>query len=167
MDPDDSAVALRLLQGVAKHGRLHVDELQSDLHQLEALISDAVSRMSGTFSRLAELVAPVAEVRDRSDSEAPSSVDRLAEIEATARTLAVELQFHDMSCQIAARAKARLAGMVGMLGALAAASSPTRASGAPMEAVEQQLGQASHELTTRLRQTVVQRGLHPGDIELF
>ena len=169
MDPHAADPMLRLLRGAVRHGHLHVDELQADLHQIVQLISDAIERLSHNFSRITmACAAPCAEGASTRDDVHDLSLDleaRLAEIADAARLMTTELQCHDLVSQVAARAQARLDSIETMLQALdrsARGGQPGRLAHAGAR-----LERDSDALINRLRKAVAQRDLETGDIELF
>lgn len=176
METSATTEAIRLMNGIAEQGELHLRELELDFGQLRALLADSVDRIADSFVRIAALASP-ARVMGPALIEASEQNqelhDNLTRIAAHAVEVATELQFHDMASQILARSEGRVHGLSALLTDLsrqAGALSKQDSEAAVIQDIastNRLIRESSQELATRLRQTVTQRSMDAGDIELF
>lgn len=179
MDISETKETVRLMQGIAQQGSLHLRELNSDFAQVRELLSLSVDRICASFMRIAQLAAvdatePLAErPAELSANEPLESAQRLAAIAMIAAQVTTELQFHDLTTQILHRSNGRVNGLDSLLTQLSDLcihlefedSEGHRARGISL--ASDQMMNASVELANRLRKTVAQTNLDVGDVELF
>lgn len=183
MESSETKEAVRLMQGIAQQGSMHLCELDGDFAQVRDLLTLSIERICASFMRIAQLATPGEPGSDRGTapegsaalaSATPADLERrLEEIAMIGASVTTELQFHDMISQVLARACGRVNGLHGLLSQLSDLSihlefedsEQHRAQG--LAFANQRMLSASQELATRLRKTVSQKNLDVGDIELF
>lgn len=170
MDISETKETVRLMQGIAQQGTMHLRELDGDFSQLRDLLAVSIDRITASFMHISHLATLDGGERP---ADALAAAARLEEIAMTATTVATELQFHDLSTQILARSAGRVNGLHNLLSQLGdlcihlefEESERHRAKG--IATASEQMMHGSQELATRLRKTVQQKNLDVGDIELF
>lgn len=149
----------------------------ADLNQLRSILSDAATKLSGTFRVVTassdDLRRTIREVRSTADLPALERLNEIAdEMTSTSGATVQSLQFEDMATQLLQHVDRKLV----VLAALAqdmAIINPTAASVPPMIGAEQldglfaKLDDYRNKLELGTRKVVHQQSLESGDIELF
>jgi hypothetical protein len=158
-----------LMQTLRQHGMHHLAKVESDLDQTEALLAEAIERLCISFQGVASTVAAhhsaLAPLLARGDAlvDGPGMQKLSDTLNGHVNAAVASLQFHDLSSQLLARARNRVNGVQGML----AACDGAEGSGGLLHQAGPALLETSARLDRELCQSVRQRQMDSGEIELF
>jgi len=168
----------RLLADVSESGTRHLLEVESDLMQTTYLLTEAIEKLSRSFTAIHQAVAEQQErIEQLLQLHAGPEVDAITEtreiISDEVNAAVTGMQFHDMTSQLITRTINRVKGLRELLAALA-----THGDGADLvhehEDIARLLDEMSSSLKSRsieldggLRKAVRQQHMGAGDIELF
>jgi hypothetical protein len=157
-----------LMQTLREHGMHHLAQVESDLKQTEALLAEAIERLCDSFQGVAHTVAAhqaaLAPLLARGDASINGAgMQQLSEtLRGQVNAAVASLQFHDLSSQLLARARNRVNGVHGMLAACHGTDGHS-----PCAQAGPALRETSARLDRELCQSVRQRQMDSGEIELF
>ena len=171
---------MRLLSGVSVHGDQHLAEVERDLVQMDALLSEAIKKLCTSFMAIHQAIDLQQETLKGMLSTEKTAPEQAARLEALREEIGQHvgaavtgLQFQDMTSQLIGRMVQHLAGLRDVFGALGTKGSADL----PESGSEEMLAMLSHisdrvgarctELAGTVRSTVNQRHMESGDIELF
>ena len=170
---------IELLSGVSAHGDLHLAEVERDLVQMDALLTEAIKKLCDSFMAIHQAVDRQSEAVDSllaGNGHAPEDVARLqqlrGEIAQHVGAAVTGLQFQDMTSQLIGRMNRHLGGLREVFGALDLGDSAVPESGsdtalARLNDISDRVSSRFSELEGVVRSTVNQRHMDSGDIELF
>jgi len=180
--PNDATKAqlVRLLAGVSLHGDQHLAEVERDLVQVDALLSEAIKKLCASFMAIHETIGLQQEALNgvlASGVAGPEQAARLQalrdEISQHVGAAVTGLQFQDMTSQLIGRMVQHLAGLRDVFGALGAegtAALPESGSEhmlALLDSISERVGVHCADLPGVTRSSVKQRHMESGDIDLF
>lgn len=169
-----------LLGALALQSGRHLSEVETDLHQTDTLLSEAIEKLGNSFIGMhASMVAQNALICALQDEAIPSPQlkAKLAQLQAESNAQVnagvTALQFHDMTGQLLGRIASHVASLrdvlegVGAIGvALAGNDSDARAM-AVLGSANRMLDEKSSVVDSVAPKAVAQTHLESGDIELF
>jgi len=149
----------------------------TDLNQLRGILSDAASKLSGTFrvvnASSDDLRRTIAQVRNVEDVPALQRLNEIAnEMTSTSGTTVQSLQFEDMATQLLQHVDRKLVVLANLAQEMAVINPTTPTVPPYLDAVQLDLLFARleayrTELSVSTRKVVQQNSLESGDIELF
>jgi hypothetical protein len=170
----------QLLSGVSDHGISHLQEIEGDLVQITALLSDAIRDLGTSFLDLhAALKLQESLIKKNLDDGSISTDNKVqfniiqSEIEMHINESVRNLQFQDLTSQLVSRTVKRSTGLRDLLCTINLVGNDIQQDSAHSEIVlllkevSSKLALQSIELKNLLRKTVSQKNLGSGDIELF
>lgn len=180
--PDElmNTQVMRLLSGVSAHGDQHLAEVERDLVQMDALLSEAIKKLCASFMAIHHAIDLQQETLKgmlAAETPAPEQAARLEalreEIGRHVGAAVTGLQFQDMTSQLIGRMVQHLAGLRDVFGELdtngsaGLPESGSEAMLAMLNRISDRVGARCTELAGSVRSTVNQRHMESGDIELF
>lgn len=170
----------RLLSDFSDHGKLHLTEVEADLVQTTALLTEAIEKLNASFMAIHTSVCAQQQAIDSLLAEAganPEASERLdiakGDIARHVNAAVTGLQFQDMTSQLVGRTIKRIHGMRDVLVSLGANCDAVSTARTPEEvalrlaAMSQILEAESAKLESGLWKAVHQTHMESGDIELF
>ena len=170
---------MRLLAGVSMHGDQHLEEVERDLVQMDALLDDAIKKLCASFMAIHHALAQQQEALNSMLSDGASASDYAVRLEALQGEInqhvcaaVTGLQFQDMTSQLIGRMVLHLAGLRDVFSALDSngAAHPDSSHDtllATLDHISDRVGARCTELAVGVRSTVNQRHMASGEIELF
>jgi chemotaxis regulatin CheY-phosphate phosphatase CheZ len=179
--PGNNAIgqAADRLAGVTADGARHLDEVERDLSQMDALLDAAVQKLSTSFLAIHQLAVRQQQCLQELAQAGASATESAAalqslreEIERHVATAVTGLQFQDLTSQLIGRMAGHVAGVREVLATLDAHAAALDAEGhtAHLSALAPLVPRiAAHGATmaTHAPRKVVQQHMESGDIELF
>lgn len=175
-----NAEVKRLLSGVSDHGDQHLAEVETDLVQMNTLLTEAIKKLAASFMAIHEAVCIQQETLNlliSSGTPASECVARLetirGEISQHVNAAVTGLQFQDMTSQLIGRMEKHLAGLRDVFGVLDPGGSGMSLESGDEEiltllnSISRALAERGVALEGELRRAVSQRHMESGDIELF
>lgn len=171
--------ATELLADVASHGYGHLDEVERDLAQMDALLEAAIGKLSAAFMALHEAAArQQAALEDcvqagRPVVECTAMLRPLREdVERFIAAAVTGLQFQDMTSQLIGRMAGHLAGVRDIFGTLDAYAAALGGGAclvhdAALAPLNERIALHGANLAAHAPRKVVQHHMESGDIELF
>lgn len=169
-----------LLSGLADHGSQHLTEIETDLVQTNALLAEAIEKLSASFMAIHAAVTEQQKMVDAlSDGTLVSPEATLAlkaksmQIDQHVNAAVTGLQFQDMTNQLIGRTVRRVVGFRDVLEVAGASSIaiPADASNdqlcGVLNHINETLKKESLDLEKELWKAVCQTHMESGDIELF
>lgn len=169
--------ALRLLAAVSSRGKRQLDEVETDLVQMDILLGEAIGKLGTSFLSIHEALGQQRRALDAllaggmPTAEGAAAVDRLGqEIDRHIQAAVTGLQFQDLTSQLSASMTRHLAQLRGLLAAVGSGAADL-ASGE--DDVFMQIERASCKVAemeaaaASALKPVGQRHMESGDIELF
>ena len=169
-----------LLSGVSDQGDRHLVEVETDLVQMNILLSEAIKKLGSSFMAIHGALSIQQETVNlllSGGTPAPECVARLeaiqGEIGQHVNAAVTGLQFQDMTSQLIGRMVTHLSGLRDVFGALDTGSSNVLPESnhedivTLLNSLNQMLADRSVALEGALRKAVNQRHMESGDIELF
>lgn len=167
-----------LLSSVSEHGAQHLNEIESDLKQTDALLSEAIEKLCRSFLAIQRAVSEHQATVEQLLGGMP--VDKAAELQSSQSEITQHvnaavtgLQFQDMTSQLFARTVRRVTGLRQALEQIGASSSDLQDNGelgdivATLESMNTALNEQSMKLEGLLWKAVCQTHMESGDVELF
>ena len=170
---------LQLLTSVAAYSDQHLSEIECDLMQLDALQDEAINKLCASFIAMQHTVNLQQQTLSEMLLVGSSLAEYAAHIETMQRDISLHardavagLQFQDMTSQLIGRMVFHLSGVRDVLGALdtgAASLSEEPHDRLPrmLNDLNDLVGAHRSDMTGTLRNTVNQRHMGSGEIELF
>lgn len=169
-----------LLGALSQHSGRHLSEVETDLQQTGALLSEAIEKLGNSFIGIHAAVAAQKVVIDGLPDNLPlppQARAALAQLQADAGTQVnaaiTALQFHDMTGQLLGRIASHVASLrdvlegVGATGVALAGDGSDIEALAVLDAANRMLEEKSIVVDGVARKAVAQTHLESGDIELF
>ncbi|MDP2025157.1 chemotaxis protein [Sulfuriferula sp.] len=169
-----------LLSGVSGHGDRHLAEVETDLVQMNILLSEAIKKLGASFMAIHGALCIQQETVNlllSGGTPAPECVARLeaihGEIGQHVNAAVTGLQFQDMTSQLIGRMVTHLAGLRDVFGALDSGSANVLPESdhedivTLLDSINQMLAERSVALEGAVRKAVSQRHMESGEIELF
>lgn len=169
-----------LLAAVSDHGKQHLVEVEADLLQTTYLLSEAIEKLSASFTTVHEAVCEQQLILDalvtkyEVDSSDLEKLDAFkAKIGQEVNVAVTSLQFQDLTSQLIARTIKRVNGLKDLLHEVESHSNEMEPSQEHEEIVKflekmsSSLQAGSQALSGGLRRTVAQKDMESGDIDLF
>ena len=167
-----------LLSSVSEHGAQHLNEIESDLKQTDALLSEAIEKLCRSFLAIQQAVSDHQATVEQLTAGLP--VEKAAELQSSQSEIAQHvnaavtgLQFQDMTSQLFARTVRRVAGLREALKQIGTGSLNLQDNGEPgdivttLESMNKVLNEQSAKLEGVLWKAVCQTHMESGDVELF
>jgi len=169
-----------LLAAVSNHGKQHLVEVEADLLQTTFLLSEAIEKLSTSFTTVHEAVSDQQQVLDTLMMRYPEEKEVLVQLDGFKDRIAdgvnaavTSLQFQDLTSQLLARTIKRVNGLKDLLHELETHGNEMDPSHEHeeiakfLEAMSHSLNEGSHALSGGLRRSVGQQDMATGDIDLF
>lgn len=169
-----------LLAAVSNHGKQHLLEVEADLLQTTFLLSEAIEKLTASFTTVHEAVSEQQQVLSALVSRHPDEKDAAAQLEmfegrigSGVNAAVTSLQFQDLTSQLLARTIKRVNGLKDLLHELEVHSNEMDPSHEReeiakfLEVMSHKLNEGSHALSGGLRRSVGQQDMATGDIDLF
>ncbi|GGC04082.1 hypothetical protein GCM10007205_11580 [Oxalicibacterium flavum] len=168
-----------VLSSLSEHGRLHLNEVETDLVQTNLLLQEAITKLGASFMAIHSAIQAQQQIVERvlasaqGMEEASRSLrDNAAEIGVHVNDAVTGLQFQDMTDQLISRTLQRVVGFRDVLEILGTdgdtAAVPADADlSAFLDRIKVLLEKESVGLDQVLRKAVGQTHMESGDIELF
>lgn len=169
-----------MLTGLSEHGISHLTEIESDLLQTNLLLEEAIAKLVASFMAINGAISVHQEMLDALLSkraikqECFTGISTISdEIGRHINDAVTSLQFQDMTRQLLERTSKRIAGLSGILGSLGSSGSgmsediECEEMLVLLRSINRQLDFQHNDLAERLWQTVRQKHLDSGEIELF
>jgi hypothetical protein len=167
-----------LLSSVSEHGAQHLNEIESDLKQTDALLSEAIDKLCKSFLAIQQAVSDHQATVEQLLSGMPA--DKASQLQSSQSEIAQHvnaavtgLQFQDMTSQLFARTVRRVTGLREALEQIGASSSDLPDNNEPgdivatLESMNTVLNEQSAKLEGLLWKAVCQTHMESGDVELF
>ncbi len=170
----------RLLSGVAEHGGQHLSEVEADLHHTSFLLAEAIEKLGASFMAVHRVVIEQQEYLEKvmQEHQLPNQIKE--EVEQYRQSIGTEvnrvvtgLQFHDLTTQLNARTVKRVSGLRSLFNELLAqwdemvVEHKYEEIDVLLKQMSEILSTGSTQLEGGLRQTVKQRDMDCGDVDLF
>lgn len=169
-----------LLSGLSDHGRQHLTEVETDLVQTNALLTEAIEKLSASFMAIHAAVTEQQQMVDALATSTSVSAEatlalkaKSAQIDQHVNAAVTGLQFQDMTNQLISRTLRRVVGFRDVLEVAGTSSIaiPANASNEQLHAMLSQINETlkteSQDLEKELWKAVCQTHMESGDIELF
>lgn len=169
-----------LLASVSDHGKQHLIEVEADLLQTTFLLSEAIEKLSASFTAVHEAVTEQQRVLDALVAKHPLDQSELAKLETFKQKIGDEvnaavtsLQFQDLTSQLITRTVKRVNGLKELLYELATHGNEMDPSHEHeeiakfLEEMSHSLNVGSTALSGGLRKSVGQHDMATGEIDLF
>lgn len=169
-----------LLAAVSDHGKQHLIEVEADLLQTTFLLSEAIEKLSASFTAVHDAVSQQQQMLDALVAKYPLDKEALAQLDAFKHKIGDEvnaavtsLQFQDLTSQLILRTIKRVNGLKDLLLELEIHSNEMDPSHEHkeiakfLEAMSHSLNAGSHALSGGLRRSVGQQDMTTGEIDLF
>ncbi len=170
----------KLLAAVSDHGKQHLVEVEADLLQTTFLLSEAIEKLSSSFTAVHEAVSAQQQVIDALVAKYAIEQPILEKLGAYKSKIGDEvnvvitsLQFQDLTSQLVARTIKRVNGLKDLLHELESHSNEMDPGHEHEEIVKfleemsRSLQVGSRALSGGLRQSVGQQDMATGEIDLF
>lgn len=175
-----ASIVTDLLSGLSDHGSQHLTEVETDLVQTNALLAEAIEKLSASFMAIHAAVTEQQQIVDAlardtlvSPEDTLALKEKSIQIDKYVNAAMTGLQFQDMTNQLIGRTLRRVVGLRDVLEVAGTASIAI-----PLNAGNEQLhGMLSHinetlktesqDLEKELWKAVCQTHMESGDIELF
>jgi len=170
----------KLLAAVSDHGKQHLVEVEADLLQTTFLLSEAIEKLSSSFTAVHEAVSAQQEVIDALVAKYTIEEPILEKLDACKSKIGDEvnvvitsLQFQDLTSQLVARTIKRVNGLKDLLHELESHSNEMDPGHEHEEIVKfleemsRSLQVGSRALSGGLHQSVGQQDMATGEIDLF
>ncbi len=169
-----------LLSGLSNHGSQHLTEVETDLMQTNALLAEAIEKLSASFMAIHAAVTEQQKMVDNLSTATAISPEvthalqtKSAQIDLHVNAAVTGLQFQDMTNQLVVRTLRRVVGFRDLLEVAGASSIsiPFDATGEQLDGklkhINETLKAESLDLEKELWKAVCQTHMESGDIELF
>lgn len=169
----------QVLARLSTYGEQHLAEIECDLTQLDALQDEAIKQLCASFIALHQAVDQQQHILDSMLQSGASLAEYASCVEATRCEVSrhtgeavAGLQFQDMTSQLISRMLlhlSRLRGVLGALDVLEVTLHEEAHHGFPekLDALRECVAAHCTEMSGGLRNTVPQRHLSSGEVELF
>jgi len=170
----------KLLAAVSDHGKQHLVEVEADLLQTTFLLSEAIEKLSSSFTAVHEAISAQQQVIDTLVAKYAIEEPILEKLDAYKSKIGDEvnvvitsLQFQDLTSQLVARTIKRVNGLKDLLHELESHSNEMDPGHEHEEIVKfleemsRSLQVGSRALSGGLRQSVGQQDMATGEIDLF
>jgi hypothetical protein len=170
----------KLLAAVSDHGKQHLIEVEADLLQTTYLLSEAIEKLSTSFTAVHEAVCEQQQVLDALVAKYAIEKPVLEKLETFKSKIGEEvnvavtsLQFQDLTSQLIARTIKRVNGLKDLLHEVESHSNEMDPSHEHeeivkfLEEISNSLKVGSHALSGGLRRSVGQKDMATGEIDLF
>ena len=169
-----------LLSGLSDHGSQHLTEVETDLVQTNALLSEAIEKLSASFMAIHAAVTEQQQMVDALSTAAKLSPEATQALKAKSMQIdqhvnaaVTGLQFQDMTNQLIGRTLRRVVGLRDVLEVAGASSIaiPADATNEQLHGILRHINETlkaeSLDLEKELWKAVCQTHMESGDIELF